>query len=66
MKLNLILNFIGSLVPVIFPDKEFRPKRLMAVVILFVITLFAGDYFGFASVEMALDVVSHAIELTEE
>tara|TARA_R110002074_G_scaffold178539_3_gene342243 strand:- start:730 stop:933 length:204 start_codon:yes stop_codon:yes gene_type:complete len=66
MKLSLILNFIGSLVPVIFPDKEFKPKRLIAVVVLFVMSILAGEYFGFASVEMALNLTEQAIELTEE
>lgn len=66
MKLNLILNFVGSLVPIIFPDKEFKPKRLIAVVVLFAMAILTGEYFGFASVEIALDLTEQAIELTEE
>lgn len=31
-KLSLALNFLGSLLPVVFPDKEFKPWRLFAVI----------------------------------
>lgn len=61
-----IIRAIGSLFPVIFPDQEFKPKRLLAVVVLFIMVLFAGEYFGFASVENALELTGEAIELTEE
>jgi len=59
-------SVVGSLFPVIFPNQEFKPKRLVAVIALFVIILLAGEYFGFASVENALDMVGAAIEYTEE
>lgn len=59
-------SLVGSLFPVIFPNQEFKPKRLLAVVVLFLIVLFAGEYFGFASVENALQLTEQAIELTEE
>lgn len=59
-------SVVGSLFPVIFPNQEFKPKRLAAVVILFLVVLFAGEYFGFASVENALELTEQAIELTEE
>lgn len=59
-------SIVGSLFPVIFPNQEFKPKRLIAVVVLFLVILFAGEYFGFATVENALDMVGQAIEYTEE
>lgn len=59
-------SVVGSLFPVIFPNQEFKPKRLVAVIALFVIIILAGEYFGFSSVENALDMVGVAIEYTEE
>lgn len=59
-------SVVGSLFPIIFPNQEFKPKRLIAVIVLFLLVLFAGEYFGFATVENALDLTGQALGMTEE
>jgi hypothetical protein len=64
--LAMVLGFLQSLVPVIFPKNEFKPKRAVAVVILVFALLFAVDHFGNDTIEDAIDHAEQIIELTEE
>lgn len=66
MKLAAILNFMGSLVPYFFPDKEFRPMRALAVVIITFALMFAVEHFGLDTVEQAIELTEDVVELTEE
>lgn len=66
MKLQLILNFIGSLFPVIFPEKEFKPWRLFAVVIMFVIVAVTVNWLGVDATSSVIGLTSEAVALTTE
>lgn len=65
-KYKLILDFVGSLFPVIFPKNEFKPKRAVFVFVMSLVMMFAVDYFGAATIEQAIDLTGAAVELTEE
>ena len=65
-KYRLILEFVGSLFPIIFPKNEFKPKRAAFVFVMVFLMMFAIDYFGAATVEQAIDLTGSAVELTEE
>lgn len=65
-KYRLILEFIGSLFPVIFPKNEFKPKRAAFVFVMVFLMMFAVEYFGAATVEQAIDLTGNAVELAEE
>ena len=64
--LTLIMNFIGSLVPVLFPDKEFQPKRLGAVLLVIGALALCVHFLGLESTEALVDLSEDVIELTEE
>ena len=66
MKLAAILNFMGSLVPYFFPDKEFRPVRALAVILITFGLMFAVEHFGLDTVEQAIDLTEDVVELAEE
>ena len=65
-KLPLIMNFIGSLVPVLFPDKGFQPKRLVAVLLVVGALALSIHFLGLESTETLVDLSEDVIELTEE
>ena len=65
-KLKLILDFVGTLFPIIFPKNEFKPKRAAFVFAMVIVMMFAGDYFGAATIENAIDFTEDLIGLTEE
>lgn len=65
-KYKLILDFVGSLFPIIFPKNEFKPKRAAFVFVMVIVMMFAYDYFGAATIENAIDFTGSVVELTEE
>lgn len=65
-KLRLILNFIGSIFPVVFPKNEFKPKRAVFVFLMVIAMMFAIEYFGAATIDQAIDLTGDIVELTEE
>ena len=65
-KLALVVNFIGSLVPVLFPDKGFQPKRLVAVLLVIGALALSINFLGLESTEALVDLSEDVIELTEE
>ena len=66
MKLNMILSFIGTLIPVLFPDKEFNPKRLGAVAALLIILSVMVHFMGVDNASAVIDLTDDAMELTTE
>lgn len=65
-KLTLVINFIGSLIPVLFPDKGFQPKRLVAVLLVIGALALSIHFLGLESTEALVDLSEDVIELTEE
>lgn len=65
-KLSVIFNFLGTLVPIIFPKNEFKPKRAAFVFLMIIAMMFAVDYFGAATIEQAIELTGDAVSLTEE
>lgn len=65
-KYKWILEWVGTLFPVIFPKNEFKPKRAAFVFVMFIAMLFAYDYFGAATIENAIELTGSIVELTEE
>lgn len=66
MRFKIVLDFIGTLFPIIFPKNEFKPKRAAFVFVMTFLMMFAVEYFGAATVEQAIDLTGSAVELTEE
>ena len=64
--LTLIVNFIGSLIPVLFPEKSFQPKRLVAVLLIIGALALSIRFLGLESTEALVDLSEDVIELTEE
>jgi hypothetical protein len=64
--LSAILGFAGSLVPVIFPKNEFKPKRLAAVVVLLAASAFMYERYGAEGTEQIIDNGERLVELTEQ
>lgn len=61
-----ILNFVGSLFPIVFPKNEFKPQRLGAVLAI-IVTVSACVYFlGEDKTEFVIDKTEQVIELTEQ
>ena len=66
MKLNMILSFIGTLIPVLFPDKKFNPGRLIAVVVIIILLSVAVHFLGLDNTAAIVDLTGDAVELTTE
>ena len=66
MKLNIILNFLGTLLPIISPDNKFNPKRLGAVVILLIILSALVYFMGVDNTSAVIDLTDDVMELTTE
>ena len=66
MTIATALNFIGSLLPVVFPDKEFKPKRLAAVVFCFGLVVGSINLLGVEGTVEAVDLAEDLVELTQE
>tara|TARA_R110000851_G_scaffold10998_1_gene38949 strand:+ start:835 stop:1032 length:198 start_codon:yes stop_codon:yes gene_type:complete len=63
---KVIMNFMGTLLPLVFPNQKFKPLRLGAVVVCFVIAVGSVEYMGVENTLKALEVAEDLIELTEE
>lgn len=63
---RIALNWLQTLLPIVFPKNEFKPKRAAFVFLMVVVMMFAHDYFGAATIENAIDLTGGIIELTEE
>ncbi len=61
-----ILGFLGTLIPILFPDKEFQPKRLGALIVCFGLALGAIALLGEESTKTALGVAEIFLELSED
>ena len=66
MKLSIILSFLGTLLPVVFPDKEFNPKRLGAVVVLLITLSTIVHFMGVDNASAVIDLTDDVMELTTE
>ena len=64
--LPLALNFLGSLVPVLFPDKKFVPARLFAVVVIFILLGVSVHFLGVDNTSAVIDLTGDVVELTTE
>lgn len=65
MKLKLILDFIGTLIPVLFPQNEFQPKRFAAVVIMLILIAGGVHFFGVDVVSSIIDLSDDALDLAQ-
>ena len=65
-KLSLALNFLGSLLPVVFPDKEFKPWRLFAVIVLLTVVGALVHFIGVDGTSSVIDLTGDAMRLTTE
>ncbi len=65
-KLKLILDFVGTLFPIIFPKNEFKPKRAAFVFVMVIVMMFANEYFGAATIENAIELTESVVQLAEE
>lgn len=61
-----ILPFLGSLLPIIFPNQEFKPKRLAAVIVSFILIIGSIKIIGLDETLEAIEATEDLIELTEE
>lgn len=61
-----ILSFAGSLIPVLFPDKEFQPKRLGAVVVIGLLLGASVHFLGVEETTQLIELTDDVIELTTE
>ena len=64
-KLALILNFVGSLVPYIFPEKEFKPRRLVAVLLTIVTLAICTQFLGVDVTSEVVDLSGDVLSLSE-
>ncbi len=64
-KLALVLNFAGSLIPYLFPDKEFKPKRLVAVLLIIITLSVCTQFLGLDTTSEVVDLSKDVISLTE-
>ena len=65
-KLAIITNFLGSLLPVVFPDKEFKPWRLFAVVLLLIVVGVFVHFIGVDNTNAVIDLTGDVMKLTTE
>lgn len=66
MKLAAILNFAGSLIPVIFPANEFKPARLVAVLTILATLIIGSCYVPMDDLKDIVDLTEDTMELTEQ
>jgi len=66
MNIKLISSVIGSLFPIIFPKQEFKPKRLVGVIVCIAIAIGTINLLGVEGAVQALEFAEELIELTEE
>lgn len=63
---SMFLNFVGSLVPFVFPDKEFRPKRLVAVLLIMLTLAGCIKFLGMDDTKGLVDLTEDVVQMTEE
>lgn len=63
---KIALSFLGSLLPVVFPDHKFNPQRLVAVAVLMILLGISLHFLGVENTEVLIELTDSAIELTEE
>ena len=64
--MKLILQAIGTLFPVIFPKQEFKPKRLVAVIVCLALSVGAVKLLGVDGAIQAIEIAEDIVEMTEE
>lgn len=64
--LTVALEFIGSLIPIIFPNQKFNPKRLLAVVVILALLGVSTYFLGIDATESIVDLTEPVMGLTEE
>ncbi len=64
--IKLAVQAIGTLFPVIFPKQEFKPKRLIAAVLVTALAATSINFIGLENTEAALEVAEEVLELSEE
>ena len=62
----LLIKSLGSLVPILFPNQEFKPKRAIGAILAIVIAITAHSFLGEDAIEDVLETAEQIIELTEE
>lgn len=66
MNLKLITNVIGTLFPVIFPKQEFKPNRLIGVVIVTILVVGSVKLLGVEDTAESIELVEEVMDITEE
>jgi len=66
MNIKLISSVIGSLFPIIFPKQEFKPKRLVGVIVCIAIAIGTINLLGVEGAVQALEFAEDFLNLTEE
>lgn len=61
-----LIRLVGSLLPYVMPQYEFKPKRLFAVIIIFIAVTFTFKMFGEDGTESIIDLTEDVVEMTEE
>jgi len=64
--LTTVLSFAGSLIPVLFPDKEFKPTRLAAVVVIFILIGTSVYFMGAENTAAVIELTGDAMDLSSE
>ena len=62
----ILIKALGSLVPVLFPKQEFKPKRAIGAVLAIVLAFGATKFLDEGEIDTVLDTAEQIIELTEE
>jgi len=66
MNLNFILSAVGTLFPIVFPKQEFKPNRLLGVVVAVVLVIGSIKLIGVENTEQAIELTDDIIEMSEE
>ena len=66
MNIRLIVQAIGTLFPVIFPKQEFKPKRLVGVIICLALAVGSVKLLGVEATNDAIEAGKEILDMTEE
>jgi hypothetical protein len=66
MSLSIVVSAIGTLFPVIFPEQEFKPKRLAGLVVCLVLAVGSVALLGVEDTIHTIEVAETLLELAEE
>lgn len=66
MKIRLALNFLGTLLPIVFPKQKFRLDRLVAVLLCGALSWGAVKFMDSSELEAFQETTEQLIELTQE